>query len=113
MKIYFNATIKTYHHVGNITDGPDKITLVPATINHTVVEGHILQNILCSTECWPKCTQFWTNVSSSHTIGSGGNLSLGTSSRYFTGKYACTSTNLSPEVHTNKTKSIDVTVFCK
>ena len=95
------------------TDGPEVVTLIPDNTNVVGVEGHILHNITCSSDCYPSCRKTWKNATSNKIIETQGNLSLGNVSRYFTGGYTCTASNQSPYLNTSKTNSINVTIKCK
>lgn len=96
----------------NVRYGPETISLSPVDTSHTVVEGHHLENITCSAECYPGCSQYWRNVSdtTNKPYGPGGILSLGVVSRYYKGEYICTCTNQAQQYPVSMEKSVYVTV---
>ena len=95
------------------TDGPDVVTIIPPDTSVSGIEGHILHDITCSSDCYPSCRQIWKNDTSNKIIEPQGTLSLGNVSRYFTGTYTCTVSNEFPDLTTSKKNSIHVTIKCK
>ena len=96
-----------------ISDGPDSIVFQPDNNRPSAVEGNVLPNIVCSSECYPGCSETWWNVTENTQQGNGNTLSLGTVYRYHTGAYNCSSTNQADQFSKTLSRSVYITVQCK
>ena len=96
------------------SDGPDTISLQPDNNSPSAVEGSVLQDNACSSECYPGCSETWWNVTRNTQQGNGNILSLGTVYRYYTGAYNCSVTNqAAPDFRKTLSRSVYLTVQCK
>ena len=94
-------------------DGPVNVSLVPPDLHYSVIEGHSLPSISCSSLCYPSCLQEWKNAVSNEELGHEGNLSFGILYRSDAGEYECTSSNQAMEYNNSVSVSIQVSVNCK
>ncbi|WAR06240.1 HMCN2-like protein [Mya arenaria] len=75
----------------DVSDGPDNVSLSPATANYTVTEGNNLAAITCSATCYPACTYKWSR--SKVIVSSTSTLVLSKIERRKDGSYICTARN--------------------
>lgn len=93
-----------------LLDGPDEVLITPSKYNYTYNEGHLLDDIFCTSECYPSCLYKWTKLSSIVSVDHG-ILSLGNLTRQKRGLYICKVTN--PSTQLQMTLQITVNVRCK
>ncbi|XP_053389132.1 titin-like isoform X3 [Mercenaria mercenaria] len=99
--------------------GPDACMIRPAS-PLTLIEGESSPIVSCESECYPSCSNTWSNIASNSPIGGNGKFQLENATRHQAGNYQCFCQNTAT-VHYVKNKTAimkiiiqyppDVTVF--
>ncbi|KAH3828775.1 hypothetical protein DPMN_130758 [Dreissena polymorpha] len=76
-----------------IRSGPESVSLSPTTLNYTLTEGQVIDNITCSARCSPDACSYTWSKSGTAFVNSFV-LSLGSFEIGEAGSYSCTAKNL-------------------
>ncbi|XP_052803252.1 uncharacterized protein LOC128233562 isoform X2 [Mya arenaria] len=93
----------------NVIYGPNA-SVISENTPYVVTEGEEMDQIICTSVCWPGCTQFWKNDTDNTTTAMSGIISLGTIARYHSGNYTCVSRNIRPEYLKESSSTISFVV---
>ena len=98
-----------------LTDGPDRLVLLPPAKSVNVTEGSKLGPIVCSAECHPNCSYVWKykKIGGSFSdIDSSQSLEISSITKQQSGIYRCCVNHPNDTSRLNRT-DVMVAVHCK